>query len=339
MAFTEIYVDPSLASNTGAGTIGDPYGDVQHALNTASMPASGGCRLNIKAGVDEVLSAVLSFTNFFSVNNTTSTNPLFIQGYTAAAGDGGKGGISGNGSVSVINEPSLDHAHVRDMHLHNVGNNRVIKLDDFCSLVNCEVDNANPGNDAINMDNQSVCAYNYIHNIGRNAINVFGHTFGNYIVDDYIAGMFGAAINGDSNRGFIRNNVIWLDTPGVDGIQFGQGATVAYNTIFNNAAGTGAAITPIGAGRNGGAILNNVIEGFNGAGGAAIALEWQAYVSGNIYFDCTNGLVDSDQYPDIAADLPLTLLSSTPFIDGPGKNLQLVSALRDTALPGVVGNF
>ena len=32
MAITEVYVDPSIAGDSGVGTIGDPYGDLEYAI-------------------------------------------------------------------------------------------------------------------------------------------------------------------------------------------------------------------------------------------------------------------------------------------------------------------
>jgi len=42
MALTEIYVDPAIAANSGTGTSGDPYGDLQYALNRQPLQHQGG---------------------------------------------------------------------------------------------------------------------------------------------------------------------------------------------------------------------------------------------------------------------------------------------------------
>ena len=88
---TEIYVDPSIAADSGAGTIGDPYGDLQYALNTATQDGTSGNRFNIKAGTYEVVASALTYTGTYG--NPSGSAPLIFQGYTSAAGDGGLGQI------------------------------------------------------------------------------------------------------------------------------------------------------------------------------------------------------------------------------------------------------
>ena len=55
MAITEVYVDPAINGNSGTGTLVDPYGDLQYALDTKARDSTNGDRFNIKAGTAEVL--------------------------------------------------------------------------------------------------------------------------------------------------------------------------------------------------------------------------------------------------------------------------------------------
>ena len=56
MALTEIYVDPSIAADSGTGTIGDPFGDLEYAIEQTTFDTTNGTRLNVKAGTDDFLS-------------------------------------------------------------------------------------------------------------------------------------------------------------------------------------------------------------------------------------------------------------------------------------------
>ena len=48
-ALTQYYVDPAINANSGTGTIGDPYGDLQYALNTLTRDPTDGDQINVKA--------------------------------------------------------------------------------------------------------------------------------------------------------------------------------------------------------------------------------------------------------------------------------------------------
>ncbi len=54
MALTEIYVDPAIAADSGAGTEGSPYGDLEYAIEQETFDLTNGTRVNIKAGTDEL---------------------------------------------------------------------------------------------------------------------------------------------------------------------------------------------------------------------------------------------------------------------------------------------
>ena len=127
MALTELYVDPSIAADSGAGTIGDPYGDLEYCLEQEDYDLTNGIRVNIKAGTDEVVAAELSVAMASTAAPgksvawvPTQAAPCVFQGYTTAAGDGGKGGISGGGSVSIYSDTALDFVHFVDLQQHHL---------------------------------------------------------------------------------------------------------------------------------------------------------------------------------------------------------------------------
>ena len=86
MTMTENYVDPSIAGNSGTGTIVDPYGDLQYALDNIPRDTIDGDRINIKAGTEEVFASAISYATY---GTPTYDAPLIYQGYSSVAGDGG----------------------------------------------------------------------------------------------------------------------------------------------------------------------------------------------------------------------------------------------------------
>jgi hypothetical protein len=134
MALTEIYVDPSIGTATGAGTIGDPYGDLQYAFNTATRDATNGNRMNVKAGSEELLTATLSLATFGAPTNTA---PCVIQGFTATAGDGGKAVINANGAAAMNEASSV--LYLMDLEIYNGGAADLVTLADDSRVFDCEV--------------------------------------------------------------------------------------------------------------------------------------------------------------------------------------------------------
>lgn len=128
---TDYYVDPSIAGNSGSGTIGDPYGDLQHALDSVTRDSTNGDQFNIKAGTDEILSAALDLSTYGTPSKSAR---VFFRGYTTSKGDGGIGGISGGGSVAIL-AATVQYITWRDMHLHNCGSADIVQASDGLSLI------------------------------------------------------------------------------------------------------------------------------------------------------------------------------------------------------------
>ncbi|HDZ37153.1 MAG TPA: hypothetical protein ENH62_02515 [Marinobacter sp.] len=272
MALTEIYVDPAIAADSGAGTVGDPYGDLEYAIEQETFDLTNGTRVNTKDGTDEILVA-----NIATAMADTSVSiawvpgelfPLVFQGYTSTAGDGGIGGISGGGSVTVCTSIALDYVNFVDMHLHNCGSATVIDLDNFCAVLRCEVDNTTGG--GVLLDGGSLIMSNYIHNVGT--IGATAHQ-GSYIVHNFYENginKFNMCIGGQNSALYIGRNICKIDSTS-DGIEVGQDAYAENNSIWSDG-GTGQGIFSIDA-RIASAIINNIVEGFSGAGGIGYDLD------------------------------------------------------------------
>lgn len=287
---TDYYVDPSIAGNSGTGTIGDPFGDLQYALDSVTQDTTDGDRFNIKAGTDEVLTASLNLTTYGTPNNSY---PLIFQGYTSAQGDGGIGGIDGNGD-SIFSSSATDALHFIDLHMHNFGSNPCIQADNNCSVINCEINNGSGTVAAIDIDNGCIVLSNYIHDVEEAIIALNGSLIAFNRVDAKSTGS-NIMINGGTYAAILFNVVV-CNAVGQEGIRVGNTGHCLFNSVYNSAAGTERGI---GASTSSDitSIMNNLIEGWSGAGGFAIEFlggGTKAVVMGNAEYDCTTGYEDPD---------------------------------------------
>lgn len=345
MAISEIYVDPSIAADSGAGTIGDPYGDVEWAVKQADLPA-GGARVNIKAGTDEILVAALQ-TALADVTEAgkssawvpTRTAPLIFQGYTATAGDGGVGGISGGGSVGIMTDAVLDYVSFLDLHLHNTGAVQVLNLDNDCTVSRCEINNSSLG--GVFVDNSSIISDCYIHDIAGPGVGVGGdncqikrNLFENG------SKIFTYTINLNVVAANVYRNIFKLDQSS-NGMSIGvHECSVNHNSFWSDG-GTGTAIelaTNILASE----ITNNVFDGFSGTGGVAIDLSAsgtavQKFGANSIY-NCTTGIATGAIiYDDIGGD---ETLSASPFTDPSNGDFSPVDtgSVKEGSIPSTIAN-
>ena len=274
MAFSEIYVDPSIAADSGTGTVGDPYGDLEYAIEQSTFDTTNGTRVNVKAGTDEVLAAALN-TALSDVSVSIAWAPaagvpLIIQGYTTAAGDGGVGGISGGGTVGIITGGTYNNVWFIDMHLHNTGSAAVLDLNDDCGVVRCEINNTTGL--GITTDAWAYIAENYIHNVGAGAVLVWsGYVAFNYFensgANDMTYGVTSLAVD----YLVVDRNIFKLDGSS-DGINVQQKMIVTNNSVWSNA-GTGQGINFVDSGNYGVDVRNNIVEGFSGTGGIGFDLD------------------------------------------------------------------
>lgn len=262
----EYYVDPSIAAASGAGTIGDPWGDLQHALDNITRDSSDGDRVNVKAGTDEILSAAIDLATYGS---PSQFGPLIIQGYTSVAGDGGVGGVSGNGSVAIVSSAPNGVALI-DMHLHNCGSAAALTLGNDIYIFRCEVDNTSGL--GITISGAAIVRGNNIHNIGGVGLDINGP--GIY-EDNYFANGtndFSACIdaNGEFEPVIISRNIMSIDgaSDGIVNAPDGLG-TIKNNSILS-AGGTGTGIQVNTSSELGLEVINNLVEGFSGTGGIGI---------------------------------------------------------------------
>lgn len=340
----EIYVDPSIAGDSGDGSIGDPYGDLEYAIEQTTFDTTNGTRVNIKAGTDEVLAAniatAMADTGTSAAWNPTEAAPCIFQGYTSAAGDGGIGGISGGGSVTVYTSATLDNVYFIDLHCHNCGSAAVLDMDDDCGVIRCEVDNTSgPG---ILTDNNGTVVDCYVHNVGGIGIQVLlGTAWHNYCENGTNDFTIAIHVNGG---GEANNNIISVDgTSG--GIQLAENARCWNNSIYSNG-GTGAGISPTANNAHIKHIVNNLVEGFSGTGGIGFDLDDSGtsvviYAGNAAYNNATNYNNPADYYIDrLGTSDTNETLSASPFTDAANDDFTPVDtgSVKEGSLPETFGN-
>ena len=325
MAITEVYVDPSIAGDSGAGTVGDPYGDLQHALDTVTRDATNGDRFNIKAGTDEVLTATLDLSTY---GTPTDYVRLIFQGYTSAAGDGGIGGISGAGSYTIISESAIPGIHFKDMHLHNSGSSVLTLVDFRWSFINCEFDNTT--GHAIETHGSAVTIMGcYFHNCDRGIYSNYSNVtvYGCYFEQG--AENFSYCIDLQQGSNFIAFNVFKLSGASI-GIKIRRNASIVQNNTVYSSAGTGKGIDMQDDTWNA-IVMNNYVEGFSGAGGVGIEIDDRiSLLQSNRWYNNTTHLSDGGW---ILNNVDNTSVASSALTNPGGGDFSVGTDLKAGAWP------
>lgn len=335
MALTETYVDPSIAGDSGSGTVGDPYGDLEYCLEQMTRDGTNGDRINIKAGTDEVLEFALDIVADYGT--PTLSAPLVFQGYTSAAGDNGIGGISGGGSVSIVDLTALDYVGFVDMHLHNTGAAQIIDLDQYCYLIRCELDNSSNASRTIELGANGMVVGCHIHNI-EGALFVSGCLVMFNFFDAAGANTMdsGTAFAQTAGLGLAYRNIYNLSGSAL-GINLAAGCAAISNAIFHDGAAIGDAIEKQGSARIS-AIINNIMHGGNGTGSEALRDNSGGFVglfAGNSQYNYNSGF---DAPPIVLDDwkgIGNETLGASPFTDAAGGDFSPVDtgSIKEGSIP------
>lgn len=299
MAITQIYIDPAINAASGAGTIGSPYGDLQHALNTVTRNATDGDIFNVKAGTSEILAAALSLATYGA---PTQAAPLIIRGYTSTAADGGQGVIDGAATYSIINLATTDNLWLVDMRLTNVGANNLFLARNSCKAIHCEFDTGtghgiNLGTGALVMN----CHVDMACAISRTPVLIStGSVLYNYVRATALVNT--AAIVALNNDATVRGNIVNTNLNGIN-TSTGDRVVVDGNTVFS-VASTGKGINADTAALGyESIIINNYVEGFSGAGGVGYSLVGQCISHSNAAYNCTTAYTTSSLLGDVNNDI------------------------------------
>jgi hypothetical protein len=295
-AMAHVYVDPSIDADTGTGTIGDPYGDLQFALNSRTTQVDG-YQFNIKSGTAERVSAPLSRTIYGA---PTNLQPLCLRGYDSVANDGGKADLDLDVGLYAL-WAALARIHHIDLHVFNGGGTNLgINTTGAGSVQSCEVNNV--GSHGVSLAGANPVALdNYVHDCGSDGINVGGVNAvqsWNYCADNVADGM-----DVTSALGTTSHNICVLNTAGT-GIAVGirirsNGSTIRNNSVLARDgvhAGVRHGIFVNANTLNNHSALNNIVEGCTSTGssginGNSVANYW-GFVGYNAAFNNTTNYLN-----------------------------------------------
>lgn len=298
MAITEIYVDPSIDTDSGTGTIGDPFGDLEYAIIQTTFDVTNGTRVNIKSGTAENIGAeletALDDTSVSIAWNPTRTAPCIFQGYTATAGDGGLGVIDGGaGGYGILLDASRNYTSFIDLELRNTGIYGLLQLNDYCNIIRCVLHNTSIG---VTLGDYCTIIDSYVYDFTSQGIRLEDYCFCAYNFVDGITGTGTPvhAIYTVGNASTAYRNIIKVEGA-TDGIQVSPSSRIISNSIYSNG-GTGQGIVAGAANITVQSLNNNIIEGFSGTGGIGIDMGTNSAVvvlyGGNSVYDCETSYSD-----------------------------------------------
>lgn len=316
---TNYFVDPVSGNDmTGDGSVGNPWLTSNHALTTGiTRDSTNGDQLNVKdSGSDTSVSSMDIATAYGS---PASTSPLIIRGYTSSGNDGGVGTLDGSGGR--IFNTSADFVVLIDMRFTNGGSVEIVKGDNNWSVMRCQFDNTT-GN-ALDLDDDARIVNCYFKDIGGDGVFPAQRTFIRACTFENDGGgkEFVNAVSMASTVGWmIVEECIFKLSGASIGVTHGAGSGYleVRNNSFYSSSGTGSGVTG-GSSFRVVVCVNNLVEGFSGAGGYGIRLRsWDAITYGHnaAYNNTTNYDITSDNVLDLGDN---EALGASPFTN-PGSN-------------------
>jgi hypothetical protein len=297
-AAQNIFVDPSIAADSGAGTVGDPYGDLEYAIASESHDTTNGTIFWIKAGTAEVLTQALDFSTF---GYGSSGAPLTIAGYTSAAGDGGIGAIDAD-TFQLLADASAVFTQFVNMDLYgSVVASALLDVGDDVSFVNCHVYRlGNPSAADILISDSNAVVINSRITDGRVDLGFAAAVRDSVFlardqITEYPAFILRVGASSTVERTIIlANGTGWSAT----GLKLGRRSIAKHVSVYAADGQTGEGID--NQGNYAVAIVNCMVQGFNGTGGEGFQSRtgdgWHVFC-GNVAYDCT------DNYPDATDNL------------------------------------
>lgn len=344
MALTEVYVDPSIAADSGTGTIGDPFGDLEYAIRQTTFDTVNGTRVNVKAGTAEVLASTLTAAMANVVTTpawaTGVAAPAVFQGYTSVAGDGGLASIDINGANTVTTGADA-YLVFRDIHFFNSSSAAdIFSVGSYCTWDGCIFSGMTGGTIVIDLTAWGYVGNCYFYDVNATrcirGAGVFEHNYidgvGYSNNPSYLAI---ETLTGSSP--VVRHNIMRV-TGACGGFNLVQRGAAYNNSVYSDG-GTGTGILYSNAAPTM-KLSNNLVEGFSGVGGVGIALTAASFVqeySGNAVYNCTTPYNESSLLIVNLGDNEV--LTASPFNDAANGDFSPVNVgnVIEGALPQVIG--
>lgn len=334
----EVYVAYSTGNDTtGDGTSGTPWATIQKALNTVNHGGDG-VRINVKAGETQILSAILSYTTYVGTNGVGAvTEPLIIQGYTSAAGDGGIATIQGTTNSVAIwgGTDSLDADFVTFQDLimtSGQASGYAIDIDNNCTLRRCKLVSPKGGIDIDTNSNIRECWVSYGAALAVNggATTMVSNTYFESTGSTFIGGVVAIVVKGCvfNSRAGTTDAATYVISPA------GWSSAIIGNTILGNISSGTAGGHGIRIGHNNCLVENNYIEGFAGTNSEGIDISSSSHatiVEGNKTFNCTSGMTNASA--TTMGQTSISNLGASGVTNASGGDYSPTSDLIDAGVP------
>ena len=304
----DIYVNATIAAPSGSGTIGDPYGDLQYALDSTTQGANGD-NFHIRSKTAEFLAGGLSLATY---GTPTYGKRLVFSGYTSAAWDGGVAEINCNGSYNLFASTSYSYISLHNLEIHNGGTASIIYLADYCRIIGCDIHGS--ANYGIHLGTGCFTADCLIYDCGIGyytsgaSMLAFSSIF-NYGLSYSMSTMaYAGGANAAVQFCFLQH--VPTNTPPTYGIHLANSSTSVNNNLVKAyPATTGYAIyIPYGCA----ICTGNIIIDWSGAGAIAIRNTGQTgRISNNFFYNNTANISNTSQ---IYFNENNTVLTETPWV-------------------------
>lgn len=323
---TEQYAIDDILATHGKGAGGDILNICDSALEGVGNVPAGGLSLAAYA--------------------PSQMQPLSMRGYTAIAGDRGRGALKVVGSPGLF-AAAPPHTHLADLDASttNSGVYDLISVGASSSISACSVNCTPSGGGTIR--NGIAGTSDFItHFLGNYVYGAFSGTgiyvrsyniaMGNYVVQDYTgAGVTGIG-GGNTYYAYFLRNIVVLKHAASIGYSCYAFSTFDGNAVYQTTAGTGRGIR---GNRYCTHVANNIICGFGGVGGIGIGItaepSYLVNYGPNAFWNCSTNLGVGTGTLLSAADVAL---GADPFTDAANGDFTLTAtaqaALRNLGWPG-----
>lgn len=324
----EYYCDFSAGNDTTGDGLSDAtaWKTVQKALDTITRNTTHGDRINVKSTTPELLGTALTGATY---GNGAVLAPLIIQGYTATAGDGGIGVISGNASVACVNDSARQFWIFRDLQFTNCAANQIVFMGANCTFWNVKFDTGTGG--GLRSTSGSRIRGCRFENLGGTSLRASSnHVSGCYFKN---GANVAATFLAQEGAGGSAHDNIFNASGATDCINQSQTCDIIRNRFYSSA-GTGQAIIAGASSIMLGRIEYNYIEGFSGSGGKGI--QATAGVNPDIISLIKNYYFNNETDKDLGGDTFIsddgTTLSGSAYVDPSTEDF----SYNDTAGAGAV---
>ena len=265
-SMTSVFVDSSGGNDSGAGTVGDPWLTLQHAVDTITDGSSGN-QINARSNAAHTTPTTTGvvWTSYSPTNS--ETNPLRIRGYTTTENDGGVAEITGNNSsascFAASSHPSF--TYYVDLQMHNTTAD-VIDAPADCAAIRCEVYNGG-STDTLDLSTRGVFFGCNVHTGTAGAVGI--HSAGqSKILFNRVTGHDDAAIVASTDVLAIGNLCHNIAEDGINVIS--DGAVLINNTLVGDSSAGDFGIE-FNTNIEHVIVLNNIIKDFGTSGTGAAA--------------------------------------------------------------------